>query len=60
MGVAMHYFNVEQKYTRKDVRKLLWYAEPEKLVVFVLWITSIMKRIFIFVNILFIDRTQYS
>ncbi|EGP5538850.1 hypothetical protein DW604_12935 [Enterococcus faecium] len=52
----MHYFNVEQKYTRKYVRKLLWYAEPEKLVVFVLWITSIMKRfLFLLISYLLIE-----
>lgn len=26
----MHYFNVEQKYTRKDIRKLLGFPESEK------------------------------
>lgn len=57
----MHYFNVEQKYTRKDVRKLLGFSEPEKIGG--IWSTGYVrheKEFFIFTNILSAGRTGHN
>lgn len=57
----MHYFNIEQKYSRKEIRKLLGYSEPEKIGG--IWSTGYVRHedeFFIFTNILSAGRTGHD
>lgn len=57
----MHSFNIEQKYSRKEIRKLLGYSEPEKIGG--IWSTGYVRHedeFFIFTNILSAGRTGHN
>lgn len=61
IGDTMHSFNIEQKYSRKEIRRLLGYSEPEKIGG--IWSTGYVRHedeFFIFTNILSAGRTGHN